>query len=180
MMRTCPRITLRDSVRRTTERMPLGNDSGHEAYAVRHWRQVSYTAAALSLVAGLLHVWAMPRHYAEWWGYGAFFLVVALAQVLLSDGLLYRPCRRLFLMGIVGNLAVITVYFATRTVGIPLFGPHAGDVEEIGVVDLAATIVESALVIGLVALTRISSPFESSMIRRARPPRGLPEEDVER
>ncbi len=180
MMRTGPRITLRHSVRRTTERMPWSNDSGHEAYAVRHWRQVSYAAAALSLVAGLLHVWAMPRHYAEWWGYGTFFLVVALAQVLLSDGLLYSPRRRLFLMGIAGNLAVITLYVVTRTVGIPLFGPHAGDVEKVGSIDLAATIVESALVIGLVALTRISSPFEPPMMRRTRPPGGLPEEDVER
>ncbi len=113
-------------------------------------------------------------------GYAAFFLVIAVAQACLSDGLLYQPRGRLFLAGIVGNLAVITLYVETRTVGIPLFTPHAGEVEQVGAIDLAATIVESALVIGLVALTRILSPFEPSMMRRARLPGGLPEEDVER
>ncbi len=175
-----PRVTVRHSAQLATEALPLGGDACAEVYSVTRVRRIRYAAAVLSLVAGAVHLWGMPHHYAEWWGYGAFFLVVALGQVLLSDGLLYRPRRRLFLMGIVGNLAVITVYLATRSVGIPLFGPHAGDVEGIGVVDLAATIVESALVIGLVTLTRISSPFEPSVMGRARPPGGLREEDVER
>ncbi len=50
-----------------------------------------------------------------------FFLVVALARVLLSDAPLYRPGQRLFLVGVVENLAVITLYVVTRTVGIPFF-----------------------------------------------------------
>lgn len=180
MMRTPPHITRWRPVPLATEVLPKGGDSGADACSVRHWRHISYTAAALSLVAGLLHVWAMPQHYAEWWGYGAFFLVVAVAQVLLSDGLLYRPRRRFLLAGVVGNLAVITLYIVTRTSGIPYFGPHAGDVEEVGGIDLAATIVETVLVIGLVALSRISSSFEASRMRRACPPGGVPEVDVER
>ena len=44
-------------------------------------RKALRVAAGLSSVAALAHVWAMPRHFAEWWGYGAFFLVVVLAQV---------------------------------------------------------------------------------------------------
>lgn len=114
-----------------------------------------YAAAALSLVAGIIHIWVMPGHYKEWWGYGAFFLVVAIAQVFLSDALLYRPRRPLFLAGIVGNLAVITLYVVTRTVGIPFFGPHAGEVEEMGVLDLLSIVVEIALVITLVVLLRV-------------------------
>ncbi|HSH82815.1 MAG TPA: hypothetical protein VLA19_30145 [Herpetosiphonaceae bacterium] len=114
-----------------------------------------YAAAALSLVAGLIHAWAMPGHYREWWGYGAFFLVVAVAQVFLSDALLYRPRRRLFLAGVVGNLGVITLYFITRTVGIPFFGPHAGEVEEMGAIDLLSIVVELVLVITLVVLLRV-------------------------
>ncbi len=112
-------------------------------------------AAALSLVAGLIHAWAMPGHYREWWGYGAFFLVVAIAQVVLSDALLYRPRQRLFLVGVVGNLAVIALYVVTRTVGIPFFGPHAGEVEEVGAIDLLSIVVELVLVITLVMLLRV-------------------------
>jgi hypothetical protein len=36
---------------------------------------VLYTVAALSLLAGLIHLWVMPEHFEEWWGYGTFFLV---------------------------------------------------------------------------------------------------------
>ncbi len=114
-----------------------------------------YGSAALSLVAGLIHAWAMPEHYREWWGYGAFFVVVASAQVFLSDALLYRPRRRLFLAGVVGNLGVISLYVVTRTVGVPFFGPHAGEVEEMGLIDLLSIVVELALVITLVVLLRV-------------------------
>ncbi len=114
-----------------------------------------YMAASLSVVAGLIHAWAMPGHYQEWWGYGAFFLVVAVAQVFLSDALLYRPGPRLFLAGVAGNLAVIALYVVTRTVGIPFFGPYAGEVEEMGMVDLLSIVVELVLVITLVVLLRI-------------------------
>ena len=30
----------------------------------------------------LNHLWVMPEHFGEWWGYGAFFLVAACAQLL--------------------------------------------------------------------------------------------------
>ena len=42
--------------------------------------RVLYAAAALSLLAALIHLWVTPEHLEEWWGYGAFFLVTALAQ----------------------------------------------------------------------------------------------------
>jgi hypothetical protein len=45
---------------------------------------VLYTVAALSLIAGLIHLWVVPEHFEEWWGYGVFFLVAALAQVPMS------------------------------------------------------------------------------------------------
>ncbi len=101
-----------------------------------------------------MHALAMPEHFKEWWGYGTFFLIVALAQVLLSDALLYRPQRRLFLAGVVGNLAVITLYAVTRTVGIPLFGPHAGEIEEVGLVDSVALVAELTLLAPLLSLLR--------------------------
>jgi energy-coupling factor transporter transmembrane protein EcfT len=142
--------------------------------------RIRYAAAALSLAAALIHAWAIPEHFGEWWGYGAFFLVVAVSQVYLSDGLLYRPRRRLFLVGVVGNLAVITLYVVTRTVGIPFFGPHAGEVEDTGIVDLASVVAEMALVAALLSLLRARSTVGSSQVRRARSAADLPGENVER
>jgi hypothetical protein len=118
-----------------------------------------YAAAALSLVAGLIHLWVAPEHFEEWWGYGAFFLVSASAQALFAALLLSRrPGQLLLLSGIIGNLAVVTLYVATRTAGIPFFGPHAWEVEGVSMID--ATAAELALIVVLVSL------LEGSLRRR--------------
>ncbi len=127
-------------------------------------RFVVRVAVGLALGAALVHVWAMPGHFAEWWGYGAFFLLVAVAQGLYGLALLVRPGRALFFLGIGGNLAVVALYVVTRTVGVPFFGPHAGEVEAVGITDSVATVLEVALVVALGALSRtawlpkVSSP----------------------
>ena len=128
---------------------------GVEQFGSKRASMLLYAAATLSLVAALIHAWVMPEHFREWWGYGAFFLVVALAQWFYALALLRWPRRRTFLIGIIGNLAIIGLYIVTRTSGIPLFGPHAGEVEDIGLVDLSSKLAEFALVISLVALMAI-------------------------
>ena len=110
---------------------------------------VLYAAAGLSLVAALVHLWVTPEHLEEWWGYGAFFLVCAAAQALYAPLLLRRPNRAILLLGVAGNLAVVILWLVTRTTGIPLFGPHAGEVEEAGALDLACTLAEVGIVVGL-------------------------------
>jgi manganese oxidase len=108
-------------------------------------------AAALSLIAALTHAWAMPEHFEEWWGYGTFFLIAAAAQACYGLALLRWPGRSLLLLGVVGNLSIVSLWAVTRTAGIPFFGPHAGEVERVGVVDLSATVVELALITVLLA-----------------------------
>jgi manganese oxidase len=108
-------------------------------------------AAALSLIAALTHAWAMPEHFEEWWGYGIFFLIAATAQACYGLALLRRSGRSLLLLGVAGNLSIVSLWAVTRTVGIPLFGPHAGEVESVGVVDVSATVAELALVTMLLA-----------------------------
>lgn len=120
---------------------------------VRHTAQLvcmppRQTAIVLSVYASLLHDWVIPEHYREWWGYGAYFLVAAAAQAFLAGLLLFWPNRRVCLMGIIGNGAILVLYLVTRTVGIPFFGPDAGWIEPVGGLDLAAAAAE----IGLVAL----------------------------
>ena len=78
-----------------------------------------YAAAALSLLAGLIHLWMTPEHFEEWWGYGAFSLAAGAAQVLYASIVLLWPTRVVLLAGIAGNLAIVALYLLTRTVGIP-------------------------------------------------------------
>ena len=111
--------------------------------------RVLYAAAALSLLAALIHLWVTPEHFEEWWGYGAFFLVAALAQVLYVPLLLSRPTRPVLLLGIGSNLAIVVLYLLTRTVGIPLFGPAAGETEGVGLVDSCATASEVGIAVAL-------------------------------
>jgi len=49
-------------------------------------------------------------------------------------------------------LAVVLLWLVTRTAGIPLIGPHAGDVEAAGALDLTCTLSEVGIVAGLGAL----------------------------
>lgn len=111
-------------------------------------------AAALSIVAGYIHVVVMPTHFKEWWGYGTFFLTVAIAQVLYGGVLLVRSQHSLLVAGIVGNLALIALWLWTRMIGIPLVGPGAGEREAVESIDLVSKAVEVALVVLLAALVR--------------------------
>ncbi len=115
-------------------------------------KSVLYPVAALSLIAGLIHLWVMPEHFEHWWGYGTFFLVAAAAQMGYVPLLLRWPSRMVLLLGIAGNSAIILLYLLTRVVGIPLFGPEAGEVEGVGVVDVCATTSEAAIAIAIGAL----------------------------
>lgn len=118
----------------------------------RQTRQLLYAAATLSLIAALIHIWVMPEHTAEWWGYGLFFLIVAMGQALYSIAVLCTPRPWIVLLGIAGNLAIIAFYLVTRTVGIPFFGPNAGEREAVGPLDLGSKVIELVLVIVLLAV----------------------------
>ena len=102
-------------------------------------------AAGLSLFAGWVHLASMGSHFADWWGYGVFFLAVGAGQAVFALAILYRPTRWLATVGLVGNAAVVTMYVVTRTSGIPM-GPRAGVVEHAKVIDLATTAAELALI----------------------------------
>ena len=127
-------------------------------------RTVLYTAAGFSLVAALVHLWATPEHFEEWWGYGAFFLVSAVAQAAYAAILLARPGQKLLVAGIIGNSAIVLLYLVTRTLGIPFFGPEAGVVEEVSALDVIATASEAALVIGLCGMLMWRLPRQDRAI----------------
>lgn len=118
--------------------------------AARGWR---WRAVALSLAAGLVHIFVSPLYFAQWIGYGAFFVTVAALQGIGAMALVAGPPHRFFYWaGIVGNGGVVLMWVITRTVGIPFFGPAAGEVQPVGVPDLLATLIELALIVHLAVL----------------------------
>jgi hypothetical protein len=139
------------------------NVLNHPMYSGRS-KTILYAAAAFSLSAALIHLWVIPEHFEEWWGYGGFFLVSAVAQGAYSGPLLRRPRRPLLLVGIGGNVSIIVLYLLTRTVGVPFFGPHAGEVEGVGFADLFATTAELALVVALLGVLLRGLPRERVVV----------------
>jgi hypothetical protein len=109
-------------------------------------------AAGLSMEAAILHLVATPEHFRAWWGYGAFFVAMAVGQALYALVIVRTPSQPMLLLGAAVNAAIIVLYVITRTSGIPLIGPHAGIAEYPGVLDMSATAMEVGLVAVLVTL----------------------------
>jgi hypothetical protein len=116
--------------------------------------------AALSAGAAAIHFAVMFEHFDEYSLYGVFFLVLAWAQLIwpavlvalsfLKGAFLTRdPARTLrwwLWLGIAGNLAVLVIYFSSRSIGLPL-GPDTTEVEAWGGLDLVCAIEEILLVV---------------------------------
>lgn len=118
-------------------------------------RRLMLRTIGLSIAAGMVHVFAAPAHLEEWIGYGAFFLFAATAQICYAVYLgIEAPSRGTLWAGIWGNAAIILLWLVTRTVGIPFFGPEAGEVEPIGLVDSISKLIELILIIHLAVLLR--------------------------
>jgi len=108
-------------------------------------------AAGLSLFAGWAHFAYTESHFEDWWAYGVFFLVSALAQSLFAPAFLRRPAPALALAAVLLNVGIVGMYAWSRVFGVPL-GPHTGVVEHTKLPDLAATAAEILLVAVLLAL----------------------------
>src|SRR5262245_16866595 len=110
-------------------------------------------AAWLSVIDGCVHLLLAPDHFAEWAGYGLFFLVVAFAQLWYGWFLTTRGLTQGWLMlGILAHVLLIALYVYSRTVGIPIFGPHAGEVEPVAFIDIVSKTIEVALIACLIVL----------------------------
>jgi hypothetical protein len=103
-------------------------------------------AAVLSALAAVVHAVVCPEHFREGLLYGQFFAVAASAQLTWAGLVILRPRRWVLTAGVLGNLAILTLWAITRTAGIP-FGPEAGEIEAVGALDVIATVFEAAIVI---------------------------------
>ena len=107
-------------------------------------------AASLSLGAGLVHLEVTNHHWFLWWGYGMFFLMCGIAQVLYAAAVVRWPTAPVLWIAIAGNLGIVGMYLYTRTNGIP-WGPGSGHIGRVGTGDFITTVGEFVLAGMLIA-----------------------------
>ena len=102
-----------------------------------------FVALATGLTAAIVHAAVVREHLAHWWGYGAFFAVVAVVQAMAAIALFRAPTRKLLGAVAIGNLSLIALYALSRTIGTSFVGPHAGHAEPVGLIDLISKVAEA-------------------------------------
>jgi hypothetical protein len=107
-------------------------------------RQVSAPmsiAAASAAAAGFVHFAIAPEHFAEWCGFGTFFVLCG--EVQLGWALLVRRVPRSWVLaiGLAGSLFLVFLWAVSRTFGLPL-GPDPGVPEAVGTPDVLAVAFE--------------------------------------
>src|SRR6516164_3258293 len=107
--------------------------------------------AALSVGAAAIHFAVTFEHFNSYVLYGVFFLIIAWAQMIWAAVAVWRLPRWWLWLGIVGNAAVVAMYLASRTTGLP-FGPDKGHTEQFGALDVVSALLELALIAGCAAL----------------------------
>ena len=110
--------------------------------------------AATLIGSAVLHAAVVPEHQREWPAAGAFFMVLAAAQLWLAVGVLLSA--RLQPTALLAAAALcagpLAVWSYSRTLGMP-FGPGAGLPEPVGLPDVGAGLLEvGALLLALVLL----------------------------
>ncbi len=127
-----------------------GHTQRHDPAAHRRYprtmtgRTLLWSTAVFSAIAAAIHLSVIREHFQESALYGAFFLTLTAAQFGYTGWVLLRPSTALLKAGGAASAGIALLWFATRTIGIPI-GPGAGEVEPYGVADIAATISETLL-----------------------------------
>ncbi len=142
-----------------------GSGAGREATTRR---TIAVDAAiVLSAAAAFAHLVAAPSHFTWWPASGVFFVALGAGQLVFSV-LLWRGARsRGFLLGgIWCTVAVILLYVASRTVGLPMTPPvpfHGGrwvpgrsmipnGAKYVGPLDVFTLVAELLLVVTLLSM----------------------------
>ena len=125
--------------------------------------------ALCSIIAAAVHLSVIDDHFHEAVLYGTFFLLLTAGQFAFAAWILWRPSRALFLAGAAASLAIVLLWLATRTTGIPL-GPAAGETEPVGRLDLTASAAELAITLLCIAALRAwqAAPRRASALPRVR------------
>lgn len=105
-------------------------------------------AAGCTAAAAGVHLAMAPLHLAEGIAHVVFFLAVGLAQAVQAARLVARPTTALLRGVVLLDLGVVTVWAASRSVGV------LGQTEPVGSWDLAATTWQAVCVVAVLRLSR--------------------------
>jgi hypothetical protein len=97
--------------------------------------------AASTVAAAAIHLSIIGEHFAESRLYGWFFLVLTIAQFGVAVLLVRRPSQALLKSVAASSVAIVLLWLATRTIGIPA-GPAAGELEPFGLPDVLCSAFE--------------------------------------
>ena len=113
--------------------------------SVSFGRWTATLAAALSLGAGAIHFAVIGEHFAEYPPYGVAFMAFAWFQVGWAAAFVVTHGRAVAIGGVAVNGGALVVWLISRTVGLPI-GPEPGALEPVGPLDIAAAVLEIALI----------------------------------
>jgi hypothetical protein len=117
--------------------------------ALRARSEPALLLASLAWAAAIMHAVACAQHVHEWPAAAAAFAVLTIAQAGLGAWLWSRPDARALAAATLTGAAVVAVWAASRTIGVP-----PGHVEQVGVLDAVTTADEVLLVACAAALAR--------------------------
>jgi hypothetical protein len=130
--------------------VPIGIRTGRSAEPSEVLR---FTVAVASAGAATIHFAVIDQHFAEYWLFGVFFVIVALAQLGWVVAVVRNPTRTVYVVGALGNALIAVTWVISRTTGLP-FGPEAGEPEPVGIADAVSTAFELTVVVGALLLLR--------------------------
>jgi hypothetical protein len=133
-------LVIRDRRRQTRTATPLPPALGTNA-------GLTQTMAIGCVCAAVIHAAVMPDHFREAWLYGAFFLALAVGQVLFAVTLLVRPTRPVVMTGVIGSGLIVAFWLFSRLAGVPV-GPDNGGAEPFGLLDIFASAAETLTLVG--------------------------------
>lgn len=140
------------------------DDGGGDGGAALDAETGHWVLAAMLAGAGAIHLAMAPSHLAESTVMGAGFLVSGAAQLGLALWVAVRPSRTALLATVVASVALIVTWAVSRSIGLPLSG-HAGEVEDITVVDGMCVVLElGAVVLAGLLLAHRSTAFLRSTV----------------
>jgi hypothetical protein len=126
----------------------------------------TWTASAGLAVAGAVHLSIIREHFHEYVLSGAFFALLAIAQLAIAAWVAMQPERAPLRAIAMTSACVVGLWLASRTTGLPV-GPEPWKPESWGALDAIAGAAELLTVAGcVVALHR---PAPVARTRRAEP-----------
>jgi hypothetical protein len=116
-----------------------------------------------------IHGAVMPAHLDHWVPAAAFFLVLALAELILGLRMLGRHHLGVLPAVAAASAVPLALWLWSRMAGLP-FGPEAGVPEPVGLADSAACLLELATLVVAVVLLRGGNALPRTTGASAHPP----------